>query len=164
MEVYTLWKWPSLVHTVSTWDHVLVKLQGGADLMTPGLFKWNPAIKSGDITAVTLENGVPIAVGVAAFDIGRLSKATGEKGKAIYLLHCYNDELWALGSKSHPPTDILPSKSDQLEEDVQQLSLGHGVQEDETPTIIAKEHSEDRPPEVGEDEPSVAGQLYHVSG
>jgi translation initiation factor 2D len=131
--------------------------------MTPGLTRWNSDIRSGDITAVTLENGVPIAVGVAAFDVGRLSKATGEKGKAIYLLHCYNDELWALGSKSHPPTEVLPSKSDQLEEALQQLSLEPEAPEDRMPAVITEKRSEDQPPEVGEDGPSVAGLLHHVS-
>jgi hypothetical protein len=125
--------------------------------MTPGLTKWSPDIKSGDVTAITLENGVPIAIGIAAFDIGRLSKATGEKGKAIYIVHCYNDELWALGSKSHPPTDILPSKLDRLDETMQQLSLEHEAQEDEIPTVLEEKYSKDRPSEVGEDEPSVAG-------
>jgi predicted RNA-binding protein (TIGR00451 family) len=121
---------------VSTWNHVLDKLQGGADLMTPGLTHWNSEIKSGDVTAVTLENRAPIAVGIAAFDIGRLSKAAGEKGKAVYLVHCYKDELWGLGTKTHPPS-IFTDTPTQLEENTQQLSLEDNIEEPNTLVDVA---------------------------
>lgn len=91
--------------------------------MTPGLTKWDSDIKSGEVIAITLQNGVPVAVGIAAFDIGRLSKAVGEKGKAVYLVHCYRDDLWALGSKTHPPKPAPPSDNTELEDATVHLSL-----------------------------------------
>jgi translation initiation factor 2D len=102
---------------------VLEKLQGGADLMTPGLTKWDPEIKSGEVVAVTLQDGIPIAVGVAAFNLGQLSKAVGEKGKAVYIVHCYRDELWTVGSKKHPPKPVLANGNTDLEDATLQLSL-----------------------------------------
>ena len=108
--------------------------------MIPGLINWQPEIKQGDVTAITGQSGVPIAVGVAALDFARLSRTTGEKGKAVYLVHCYLDELWALGSKSHPQTATSP----ELVDATQQLSLPSPVDIDEAhadapcPTISAE--------------------------
>ena len=91
--------------------------------MTPGLTKWDPEIKSGEVVAVTLQDGVPIAVGIAAFDLGRLSKAVGEKGKAVYLVHCYRDDLWAVGSKKHPPKPVPANPNTELEDATLAISL-----------------------------------------
>ena len=161
--VYSLWQQPFLLKSVSTWDHVLDKLQGGADLMTPGLTYWNAEIKSGNVTAVTLQNGVPIAVGIAAFDIGRLSKAAGEKGKAVYLVHCYKDELWGLGTKTHPPTSISTDTPTQLEEKTQQLSLEDDIEEANTPADLANNPVADSisQPEDNKVEPSISGLSTH---
>ena len=35
--MYSLWKWPHLLPSASTWSYVVTKLQGGADLMLPGI-------------------------------------------------------------------------------------------------------------------------------
>jgi len=99
--------------------------------MTPGLTSWDPEIRAGDISAITLEDRVPVAVGVAAFDVGHLAQSKGGKGKAIYLIHCYHDELWGLGNKANPPS---PPPNDPpikpLEVATQNLSL------DESETTI----------------------------
>ncbi len=127
--------------------------------MTPGLTYWNSEIKSGNVTAVTLQNGVPIAVGIAAFDIGQLSKAAGEKGKAVYLVHCYKDELWGLGTKAHPPSTSTDT-STQLEEKTQQLSLEDNIEEEKTHTEIADNALADSSISQAEDskvEPSISG-------
>lgn len=155
-----MWRLPSLLKTVSTWDHVLPRLQGGADLMTPGLTRWNSEIRVGDITAVALQNQVPIAVGVAAFDIGRLSKAAGEKGKAVYLVHCYSDELWGIGTKSHPPTSISDTPV-QLADATRQLSLEDVVEENVEPTEIIDKPLEKmvETPEDHKVEPPISGFL-----
>lgn len=138
--------------------------------MTPGLTGWNPEIKSGDVVQVLLKNQTPVAVGVAAFDIGRLSKAVGEKGKAIYIMHCYRDELWGLGSKSHPPErstdpdpDIVPQKA------VQELGLDteknsdpeHAQGEDDIQLDVAQQQTESQidVEEADGKEPSVSGIL-----
>lgn len=129
--------------------------------MTPGLTGWDRKIKSGDITAVTLGNGVPMAVGVAAFDIGNLSKAAGEKGKAVYLVHCYHDELWALGTKSHPPLSHADDQASGLEESTQQLSLNTETEkhDNEPHDPTAKPAGDFGTPTQGDSvsEPSVSG-------
>ena len=131
--MYTLWSSPLFLRSVCTWDHVLEKLQSGADLMTPGLTWWDPEIRAGDITAITLEDRVPVAVGVAAFDVGYLAESKGGKGKAIYLVHCHHDELWGLGNRADPPS---PPPNDPtieaLEVSTQKLSLD----ESERPAVI----------------------------
>ena len=133
--------------------------------MTPGLTKWNPEIQSGDVIAVTLEDGTPVAVGVAAFDIGRLSKAAGEKGKAVYLVHCYCDELWAMGSKSSPPKPDPDSRNTELEDATLQLSLepkeDHQQENNEQVSVDVVETIPD--PDVDENqeperEPSITGR------
>jgi translation initiation factor 2D len=143
---------------VSTWDHVLDKLQGGADLMTPGLTIWNSEIKSGNVTAVTLQDGVAIAVGIAAFDIGRLSKAAGEKGKAVYLVHCYKDELWGLGTKTHPRI-VSTDTPTQVEEKTQQLSLEDNIEETNTPADLTDNPIPDSISQLEDNkvEPSISG-------
>jgi predicted RNA-binding protein (TIGR00451 family) len=119
-----MWNTPLTVRSVATWDHVLEKLQSGADLMTPGLTSWHSEIKAGDITAIVLEDKVPVAVGVAAFDVGRLVQSRGGKGKAVYLVHCHHDELWALGNKMDPPSQPPNDPTvEVLETSTQQLSL-----------------------------------------
>lgn len=119
-----MWNTPLILRTVSTWNHVLEKLQSGADLMTPGLTSWDPEIKTGDVTAIRLENRVPVAVGIAAFDVGHLTQSRRGKGKAIYLVHCHHDELWALGSKINPPSQPPNDPQvDPLKLSTHQLSL-----------------------------------------
>ena len=131
--------------------------------MTPGLTNWHREIKSGDITAVTLKNDIPIAVGVAAFDIGKLSKAAGEKGKAVYLVHCYKDDLWALGTKSHPPLNDTHVSITGLEDSAQQLSLeSDPLKLDDVPTDAIEGPPEEMATLLqgsGTSEPSISGDL-----
>jgi len=121
--------------------------------MTPGLTRWSSEIKAGDVVAVTLQNKIPMAVGVAGFDIGELSKAAGEKGKAVYLVHCYHDDLWSLGSKTKPPASFTPAVDLPVEASIEQLSLD--AEEDDAPAIetapdIPEEiHSEKEAPDAG---------------
>lgn len=164
-----MWQVPSLLKTVSTWDHVIYKLQGGADLMTPGLTGWNREIKAGEVVAVALQNRVPLAVGVAAFDVGNLSKAVGQKGKAVYIVHCFKDELWALGKKSQPPAEV-PISTEELEEATQQLALDSEDDEvekrveDIPETTVATEPVEETvaPEPAGLPEPSVSGTIPSI--
>ena len=156
-----------MLKTVSTPEVVLQNLQKGADLMTPGLRGWDTEIKLGDITAIALDEGVPIAVGVAAFDIGKLSKAGGEKGKAVYLVHCYKDELWAMGAKQDPPQRERLLAESHLEEATEHLSLephSNGqINETEQP-IVPTDSSESEKISMAQSQgnavdPSVSGHL-----
>ena len=163
-QVYTLWNSPLVLRSVCTWDHVLEKLQTGADLMTPGLTSWDPEIRAGDISAITLEDRVPVAVGVAAFDVGHLAQSKGGKGKAIYLVHCYHDELWGLGNKDNPPS--LPPNDptiDPLEVATQNLSLDESEKAIDSQEI--KELLAEKPPMEPEEkhiqEASTSGISVH---
>jgi translation initiation factor 2D len=128
--------------------------------MTPGLTGWNTSITAGDVVAVTLQDKVPLAVGVAGFDIGRLSKAAGEKGKAVYLVHCYNDDLWSLGSKTRPPTSITPVADLNVEESMQQLSLDADVEDNTNiePMQEPPEETNNSEKEPAVIEPSISGK------
>lgn len=135
--------------------------------MTPGLTGWSPQIKSGDVVQVLSQNKIPVAVGVAAFDIGQLSKAAGEKGKAIYLVHCYRDELWNLGSKSHPTEPspehdpiIVPERSFEelnldVENDHNDLQLSHD--EGNIQMEMSEQHAETQTDGKGTEERKPSG-------
>lgn len=78
--VYTLWKHPQLVPLLHTHEPVVKKLQGGADLMIPGLAGGPPfpeKAKKGAIVAVasTDRPSVPVAVRKMQ-DIGEYLKRT----------------------------------------------------------------------------------------
>lgn len=110
--VYLLWKYPHLVLTFTTWPEVFKKLLGGAALMLPGVIfppgKERSPAALGDFLkdcgcAVRLHgNRAPVAVGRTALSSKEM--CTGDlKGKAVIILHTYQDQLWQLGDKSDPP-------------------------------------------------------------
>jgi translation initiation factor 2D len=132
--------------------------------MTPGLTGWSSDIKPGDVTAITLQDAVPIAVGVAAFEIGRLSKAAGEKGKAVYLVHCYNDELWGLGTKTRPPVGTSTASA-HIEGATQRLSVQENKEGDEDLIHVVENPSEipvESQIENDKVEPSTAGLFFFM--
>jgi translation initiation factor 2D len=105
--VYTLWRHPDMTPLLHTPGIVVKKLQGGADLMTPGLAGGPPfpaqAVK-GAVTAIasTEAPSVPVAVGVCEIDVAALGKVQGERGKAVENLHWYGDELWSYSPNERP--------------------------------------------------------------
>ncbi|XP_069401368.1 eukaryotic translation initiation factor 2D isoform X1 [Ovis canadensis] len=115
--VYTLWSYPDLLPTFTTWPLVLEKLVGGADLMLPGLVvppAGLPQVQKGDLCAVALVgNRAPVAVGVAAMSTAEML-ASGLKGRGFCVLHSYQDHLWRSGDKSSPPS-IAPLALDPLD-------------------------------------------------
>lgn len=105
--VYTLWRLPALLPHLSTWEHVVERLAGGADLMAPGLTGCSERLSESRV-------GDPVAVRVAgrsaAVAVGRLLQspqvlAASERrsGKAVAVLHVLGDQLWAHGGKKPPP-------------------------------------------------------------
>ncbi|XP_077013726.1 eukaryotic translation initiation factor 2D isoform X2 [Tamandua tetradactyla] len=138
--VYTLWSYPDLLPTFTTWPLVLKKLVGGADLMLPGVVvppAGLPQVQKGDLCAIALVgNRAPVAIGVAAMSTAEMLMS-GLKGKGFSVLHTYQDHLWQSGDKSSPPSiaslapdppDVSDEKSsDQadptLQGNVQPLSL-----------------------------------------
>ncbi|XP_066117606.1 eukaryotic translation initiation factor 2D isoform X1 [Saccopteryx bilineata] len=105
--VYTLWSYPDLLPTFTTWPPVLEKLVGGADLMLPGLVvppAGLPQVQKGDLCAIVLVgNRAPVAIGVAAVSTSEML-TSGLKGRGFSVLHTYQDHLWRSGDKSSPPS------------------------------------------------------------
>uniref|UniRef100_A0A452TCL9 Eukaryotic translation initiation factor 2D n=1 Tax=Ursus maritimus TaxID=29073 RepID=A0A452TCL9_URSMA len=105
--VYTLWSYPDLLPTFTTWPLVLEKLVGGADLMLPGLVvppAGLPQVQKGDLCAMALVgNRAPVAIGVAAMSTAEML-TSGLKGRGFSVLHTYRDHLWQSGDKSSPPS------------------------------------------------------------
>lgn len=105
--VYTLWSYPDLLPTFTTWPLVLEKLVGGADLMLPGLVvppAGLPQVQKGDLCAIVLVgNRAPVAIAVAAMSTAEMI-SSGLKGRGFSVLHTYQDHLWRSGDKSSPPS------------------------------------------------------------
>jgi translation initiation factor 2D len=98
--VYTLWRNPGIVPLLHTDTTVITKLQGGADLMIPGLAGGPPfpeKAKKGAVVAVASAQSptVPLMVGVCEADISALGKVQGMKGHAVQNIHWSGDELWS---------------------------------------------------------------------
>ncbi|KAG2107739.1 uncharacterized protein F5147DRAFT_696927 [Suillus discolor] len=106
--VYTLWKKPDLIPFLSTPSAVIPVLIGGADLMIPGVVQHPPSLQAGQLVSITeyihhsTHIGPPLAVGHMAVDSDVLSEA-GSKGKAVFVLHAWNDHLFDMGHKGNPP-------------------------------------------------------------
>ncbi|KAG1789499.1 uncharacterized protein HD556DRAFT_1397101 [Suillus plorans] len=106
--VYTLWKKPDLIPFLSTPSAVIPVLIGGADLMIPGVVQHPPSLQAGQLVSITeyihhsTHIGSPLAVGHMAVDSDVLSEA-GSKGKAVFVLHAWNDHLFDMGHKGNPP-------------------------------------------------------------
>lgn len=115
--VYTLWSYPDLLPTFTTWPPVLEKMVGGADLMLPGLVvppTGLPQVQKGALCAIALVgNRAPVAIGVAATSTPEMLTA-GLKGRGFSVLHTYQDHLWQSGHKSLPPF-ITPLALDSAE-------------------------------------------------
>jgi translation initiation factor 2D len=123
--VYTLWHNPRIVPLLYTPLVVVEKMQGGADLMTPGLQRGPPfpktATKGAIVAIASLEAPtVPMAVGTCEIDVSALGKVQGMKGMAVSTFHWAGDEIWSWSSTSKPgsePPDILPGWDDEQDED-----------------------------------------------
>jgi translation initiation factor 2D len=103
--VYTLWKNPQIIPLLYTPSFVMVKISGGADLMTPGLGNGPPfpngATKGAVVAVAEYENpSVPLAVGICKIDVSSLGSVQGMKGVAVEMSHWYGDELWNWNSGS----------------------------------------------------------------
>lgn len=60
----------------------------------------------------------PLAVGRMAIDTAKITVRSGMKGKAVNLIHVYQDHMWTLGDKSDPPNlESLQSADDDESED-----------------------------------------------
>ncbi|XP_073904578.1 eukaryotic translation initiation factor 2D isoform X5 [Castor canadensis] len=159
--VYTLWSYPDLLPTFTTWPLVLEKLVGGADLMLPGLVvppAGLPQVQKGDLCAIALVgNRAPMAIGVATMSTVEML-TSGLKGRGFSVLHTFQDHLWRSGDKSSPPSivPLVPDPADLNEEkvdpalqgDLRALTLeGEEMENGE----VHQAHGEKSPPEASED-------------
>ena len=109
--IYTLWKNAGIVPLLHTPPVVIKKLQGGADLMTPGLAGGPPFPKTAKQAAVvaiasTDQPSVPVVVGTCEVDISALQSVQGAKGRCVSNMHWFGDEAWSFGAsgKAAPKT------------------------------------------------------------
>jgi translation initiation factor 2D len=121
--VYTLWTNPRILPLLHTGNFVIEKLQGGADLMTPGLYGGPPfpaKAKKGSIVAVSsAENpSVPLVVGYCEIDVSALRQVQGAKGHAVRTIHWSGDELWSWNATGNAGGDPPEHLDGWLEKDV----------------------------------------------
>ena len=131
--VYTLWKHPQLVPLLHTQDFVLSKMQGGADLMTPGLTCGPPfpaKAKKGAVVAVASlqKPSVPHWVGVCEIDVASLQQVQGAKGHAVRGQHWTGDEIWAW-SPSGKAGAAAPEQIDGWNVDDSTAAISSGVKD-----------------------------------
>jgi translation initiation factor 2D len=131
---------------------VVEKLQGGADLMTPGLQRGPPfppkATKGAIVAIASLEAPtIPVVVGTCEIDVSSLEKVQGAKGHAVQTFHWASDEIWSWSTTGNPgidPPGFIQGWDDEQDEDTQlatqtaAMGLQHdqkgGVQLDSNPT------------------------------
>lgn len=162
--VYTLWHNPGILPLLHTGSFVVDKLQGGADLMTPGLYGGPPFpknAKKGSIVAVSsAENpSVPLVVGYCEIDVSTLQKVQGAKGHAVRTIHWSGDELWSWSASGNPGLSP-PGKLDrwidkdididELDKQADQLAVNEDEGEQEGGVALGFE--EQKEPNGGQDE------------
>lgn len=166
--VYTLWHNPRIVPLLHTPLVVVEKLQGGADLMIPGLQRGPPfprgATKGAVVAIASLEAPtVPMAVGTCEIDVSILDKVQGVKGQAVSTFHWAGDELWAWSATSNPgsdPPDLISAWDDQavddkgLAERTAAIDLDHDDQVALEAGPVERSEAEQRQGVDGEDAPS----------
>lgn len=120
--VYTMWQYPTMLPLLYTWGPVVRKLMDGADLMIPGLVLGPegvlPNLNTGDLVAITIKGySYPLAIGTMATPTSEIKPRSGMKGKAVRIIHVYEDYLWAMGDKSEPPEMHDVSDDEYVEEE-----------------------------------------------
>lgn len=172
--VYTLWKNTDIVPLLHTPGIVVKKLQGGTDLMTPGLAGGPPfpeQAKQGAVVAIasTDKPTVPVAVGVCKIDVSELQEVQGARGHAVETLHWHGDELWSYSTSSRPgqqsPEEIegwaqvletrgLTEKVESLEVEDQDDEGGVSLKDGETNDDTVKAQGSQAAAVDGEDAPT----------
>ncbi|KAF9316595.1 hypothetical protein BG003_001782 [Podila horticola] len=110
--LYMIWKFPTLIPGLTTWNPVVDKLKNGADLMIPGVITVNteiPDIEEGSLVVIRARgNRYPLAIGTMVVSGKVIASSRGTvppKGKAVHILHVHEDQLWIMGNKLNLPSD-----------------------------------------------------------
>ena len=161
--VYTLWKQPGIVPLLHTPGFVVEKLQGGADLMTPGVQNGPPfpakATKGAVVAIASLESpSVPVAVGSCLIDVSSLVQVQGSRGHAVQTMHWAGDEIWSYSTSgkagTSPPESLegwLPSEADEQKLADQAADMNIDGDEDEG-GVALQEASNESPQGTAEDD------------
>lgn len=149
-----------MVPVVTTGRPVLDKISNGADLMAPGVIiedkfhnELDGLVVNGVCAVRIWGNKAPVAVGVALLSKDELC-ADGIKGKAVQILHAYNDSLWLSGDQQKLPVvpDDDDDDSDGLVDDLQNIKVSEeSVAESEeaaSPEVESSSLVEDVPEET----------------
>ncbi|RGB40209.1 hypothetical protein C1646_688267 [Rhizophagus diaphanus] len=105
--VYMLWKFPDMLPQIPTFDMVISKLTGGANLMIPGIAfpsEGLPEVNEGELVSVVVRgSNIPMAVGTMNISTKLLEPGSTRKGIAVNIIHIFGDCLWSMGDQSSPP-------------------------------------------------------------
>lgn len=140
--VYTLWNHPGLVPLLHTPEVVLQKMQGGADLMIPGLAYGPPfpskATKGALVAVASYEKpDVPLLIGTCTVDVAALTAVRGVKGHAVQGFHWEGDEIWnwsptekpGVNAPEHIPGWFQDSQNGSLEAKTQDMTIDDSEEE-----------------------------------
>lgn len=87
----------------------------------------------------------PLAVGTMATPSANIKVRSGMKGKAVIILHVYNDFLWAMGDKSDPPELKDISDDEYVDEGEDDDGEGDDSQQQQQENEPATAASDDQP-------------------
>ncbi|KAJ1653243.1 hypothetical protein IWQ61_006591 [Dispira simplex] len=91
-----------------------------------------PVVQRGQVVSVAVSGfPAPVAVGLMELSTEEIRTSKTNKGKAVHILHTYQDYLWKQGDQSHPtvPSNEAPVDSEQgkLEDSTYNASTDQGV-------------------------------------
>ncbi|OQR76610.1 eukaryotic translation initiation factor 2D-like [Tropilaelaps mercedesae] len=105
LTVYAVWKAPTAVPALLTWENVFRKLSNGADLMAPGVVVRDEnrdaylSLSKGDVVQIRVVGcSHAVAIGIMLMDGEELVNI--QKDRAAQILQMYGDYLWKKGSKT----------------------------------------------------------------
>jgi len=130
--LYSLWSVEVNAPALHTTSNVLERFANGADLMAPGIIP----TPDGLCDRIERNKGVcvriagqrhSVAIGVAEQSSEQLMK--GLSGKAVRIVSCVGDQLWASGSKKIPPTESDPQFRTLTPEEIENLEINDDNEE-----------------------------------
>lgn len=76
---------------------------------------------------------VPLAIGTMAVPTSEIRPRSGMKGKAVHIIHVYEDFLWAMGDKSGP-SELESISDDEYEEEEEEEEETAEEEQDQKPS------------------------------